>query len=72
MAIRNENTVPALATESQRRCVMTKEQAIIHYKTAMSVFRKWFTEGIITEEELLKIDTIIAQKYDLPSCSIYR
>ncbi|MHB1652328.1 MAG: SHOCT domain-containing protein [Desulfitobacteriaceae bacterium] len=51
---------------------MSKEQAIIHYRTAMTVFRKWLAEGIITEEELSKIDTIIAQKYGLSSCSIYR
>jgi hypothetical protein len=51
---------------------MSKEQAIIHYRTALSVFKKWLANGIITEEELTKIDTIIAQKYGLPSCSIYR
>jgi len=51
---------------------MSKEQAIIHYRTAVAVFRKWLAEGIITEDELLKIDTLIAQKYGLSSCSIYR
>ncbi len=51
---------------------MSKEQAIIHYRTAMSVFRRWLDEGIICEEELSKIETIVAQKYGLLSCSIYR
>ncbi|MBS3885674.1 MAG: hypothetical protein KGZ56_01305 [Dethiobacter sp.] len=51
---------------------MSKQQAIIHYRTAIAVFRVWLAEGIITEEELTKIDIIIAQKYSLSSCSIYR
>ena len=51
---------------------MNKERAIIHYTTALTVFRKWLAEGIITEEELAKIETIIAEKYGLSSCSIYR
>jgi hypothetical protein len=51
---------------------MSKEQAIIHYNTAMAVFRKWLTDGHITEEELIQIDTIVADKYGLSSFSIYR
>lgn len=51
---------------------MSKEQVIIHYRTAISVFRKWLVEGIITEEELAKIDSLLAQKYSLSSSSIYR
>jgi len=51
---------------------MNKERGIIHYTTALTVFRKWLAEGIITEEELAKIETIIAEKYGLSSCSIYR
>ncbi|MDP3486516.1 MAG: hypothetical protein Q8S19_01105 [Bacillota bacterium] len=51
---------------------MSKEQAIIHYKTAVAVFRKWLAEGIISEEELAKVDAAIADKYGLHPCSIYR
>ncbi|GAB6174520.1 hypothetical protein JCM15765_39980 [Paradesulfitobacterium aromaticivorans] len=51
---------------------MSKEQAIIHYRTAMTVFIKWLAEGIITKEELSRIDVLIAQKYGLSSRSIYR
>lgn len=51
---------------------MCKEKAIINYRMAMSVFRKWLVEGILTEEELTKIDIIIARKYGLSPCSIYR
>lgn len=70
--IKNENTVPAHATASQRRCAMNKELAIIHYKATMAVLKRWLAEGIICEYELMKIDTIIANKYGLSSCSIYR
>jgi hypothetical protein len=71
-ATRTANIAPAPAMASQRRRVMSKEQAIIHCRTAMSVFKKWLDAGIITEEELSKIETIIAKKYGLSPCSIYR
>ncbi|MDT3698856.1 MAG: hypothetical protein RO469_05455 [Thermincola sp.] len=51
---------------------MNKELAIIHYKATMAVLKRWLAEGIICEYELMKIDTIIANKYGLSSCSIYR
>lgn len=51
---------------------MSKEQAIIHYRTAMTIFRKWLAEGIITEEDLMKIETSLAKKYGLLPGSIYR
>ncbi|MDD2459244.1 MAG: hypothetical protein PHQ83_12140 [Eubacteriales bacterium] len=51
---------------------MSKELAVIHYQTAISIFKTWVSRGIISEEELLTIDTIIAQKYGLSFDSIYR
>lgn len=51
---------------------MNKERAIIHYHTAIMVFRKWLQQGIINEDEFMKIDAIIAGKYGLPNSSIYR
>ena len=51
---------------------MSKSREIIHYRAAMFVFNKWFDQGIINQEELLKIDAIIAGKYGLPLGSIYR
>ena len=72
MATRSANTAPAPAMASQRRCRVSKQQASIHYRTAMAVFRKWLAEGIITEEELTTIGILMAQKYGLPSHSIYR
>lgn len=51
---------------------MSKQQVILHYRVAMTVFRKWLEQGIINEEEFLKIDALIADKYGLPKGSIYR
>lgn len=51
---------------------MSREEAIIHYKTAVVVFRQWLAEGIISEAELASIDAVVAQKYGLSSSSIYR
>jgi len=51
---------------------MSKELAIIHYRASMSIFNSWASKGIITEAELLTIDTMVAQKYGLSFDSIYR
>ncbi len=51
---------------------MNKEQAVIHYKTAMVFFNNLLADGVITTEELTKIDTILLKKYGLSLGSIYR
>jgi len=51
---------------------MTKGEAVIYYKTSMCVFKQWQKSGLISKEELMAIDTIIAEKYGVSSCSIYR
>jgi len=50
---------------------MSKDEAILRYKTSMSVFRKWLSDGAITEADLMEIDTMLAAKYGLSSCSIF-
>jgi hypothetical protein len=72
MAIRIGNIVPGNATAYLGGHAMTRELAIIHYKAALSIFIKWHSQGIINEDELMRIDTIVAQKYAISSCSIYR
>lgn len=47
-------------------------ESVLRYKTAMSVFMKWYADALISDEELLTIDTMIAEKYRLPLYSIYR
>ena len=50
---------------------MSKEDAILHYKAAMAVFKSWLAAGVISNADLLEIDTMLAQKYGLSSCSIF-
>ena len=50
---------------------MSKEEAILRYKTSMAVFKKWRSEGVINDADLLAIDTLLAEKYGLSSCSIF-
>lgn len=51
---------------------MSKEEAVMYYKTSMSIFRQWQKNRLISKEELMAIDTIIAEKYGISSYSIYR
>lgn len=46
--------------------------SIIHYRMAMLIFRQWQSSGIITEEEFVGIETLLAQKYSLSPYSLYR
>ena len=50
---------------------MSKEDAILRYKAAMSIFKNWLATGVISATDLLEIDTILAQKYGLSSRSIF-
>ena len=45
---------------------------ICGYKSAMA--QAWFmlSKEILTESEYIKIDTIMAEKYGLSSCSLFR
>lgn len=56
---------------SEEVLAMSKEDALLHYKTAMAVFKNWLTKGVISNTDLLEIDTMLARKYGLSSCSIY-
>ena len=46
--------------------------AIANYNAASAVFAGWFREGLISGDEYHDLDTMIATKYGLSSCSIYR
>ena len=50
---------------------MSKADAILRYKTAMSIFKNWLATGIISATDLLEINTILAQKYGLSMRSIF-
>ncbi len=53
---------------------MNKEyfDRICGYKSAMAQALLMLSKGILTKSEYLEIDTIMAEKYGLSSCSIYR
>lgn len=51
---------------------MRKQDAILCYKTSMSVFKRWATEGMISKAELLTLETTLAEKYGISLSSIYR
>lgn len=42
------------------------------YLSSMLQAKRMLTAGIITTEDYVNIDTIIAEKYGLRSCNIYR
>ena len=49
-----------------------KYQTIFQYQSVMAWVRSLLNDGIITQSEYNKIDTNIAKKYGISSCSIYR
>lgn len=42
------------------------------YQATMSVMRGMLTEGVISQEEYVEIDTIFSEKYGLSLSVIYR
>ena len=42
------------------------------YLAAMLQAKRMFSMGILTPEDYTKIDTIMANKYGISSCSLYR
>ena len=47
-------------------------QRLTAYQTAMTLARNMLRQGIISEDDYRKIDTIIAKKHEVSSCSIFR
>lgn len=50
---------------------MDKDEALLHYKAAISIFKSWRESGIITDEDFSIISTTLAHKYSLSSLSIF-
>ena len=42
------------------------------YLASMLQAKKMLSQGVLTPEDYIKIDTIIAEKYGISSCSLYR
>lgn len=54
---------------------MTKSDCfdkLLRYQTVMSWVRSLLAQSLITKGEYAKIDTMMAKKYGLSSCSIFR
>lgn len=51
---------------------MSRDETLICYILSISSFRSWLKQGIISEDELRQIDTIIADKYGISSYSVFR
>ena len=47
-------------------------QRLTAYQTAMRLARNMLRQDIISEDDYREIDTIIAKKYGVSSCSIFR
>ena len=47
-------------------------QKICAYKRLMMMAKAMRQKGIISEKDYVKIDKILANKYEISSCSIYR
>lgn len=47
-------------------------QRLTVYQTAMTLARNMLRRGIISEDDYRKIDTIMAKKHGISSCSIFR
>ena len=45
---------------------------VLGYKSAMAQARVMLSGGLITASEYAIIDTMMAEKYDLSSCSVFR
>ena len=61
------------AVPPQGGTVMTEyERKIIAYRMAVSLAKSVLKQGIITAEEYAEIDTIMAKKYGVSSCTIFR
>ena len=45
---------------------------ILGYKSAMAQARLMLSKGIISKDEYAIIDTMMAEKYGLSSCSLFR
>ena len=65
--------VTAICNFAERRLTMSDyDKRLFAYQTAMALARSMRSKGLISAKEYAKIDTIIAEKYGISSCSIFR
>ena len=65
--------VTAICSFAERRLTMSDyDKRLLAYQMAMALARSMRSKGLISAKEYAKIDTIIANKYGISSCSIFR
>ena len=65
--------VTAICNSAERRPAMSDyDKRLFSYQTVMALARSMRSKGLISAKEYAKIDTIIANKYGISSCSIFR
>ena len=65
--------VTAIYNFAERRPNMSDyDKRLLAYQVAMALARSMRSKGLISAQEYAKIDTIIAKKYGISSCSIFR
>ena len=65
--------VTAICNFAERRPTMSDyDKRLFAYQMAMALARSMHSKGLISAKEYAKIDTIIAKKYGISSCSIFR
>lgn len=71
--VKIKNTVQELVmTKRGAKVMMNNYENICAYKRTMLIVNNLLINGIISAEDYRKIDKIIADKYGINSCSIYR
>ena len=58
-------------TITKGKSPVDKLRTIFHYHASMAVFRSWKNEGMINNDDLMRISVMLANKYGLPLDSIY-
>ena len=72
-AIGRSAPVTAICNFAGRRPTMSDyDKRLFAYQIAMALARSMRSKGLISVKEYAKIDTIIAEKYGISSCSIFR
>ena len=65
--------VTAIYNFAERRPTMSDyDKRLFAYQLAMALARSMRSKGLISAKEYAKIDTIMAEKYGISSCSIFR
>ena len=73
MATKTANTAVEIAMQMPAEKPLDDLQArLLRYRTSTTVFRSMVKNGILTEDDYQKCCDILAEKYGISLCSIFR